>query len=380
MKKSYILAVLVFLCAVFAGCGNKVEYTYKTINKDTEVMILGITDTEGVTDLEIPAEIGGLPVTTIEMGAFADFEELKSVKLPSTLETIGVASFGNCISLTNVEFKEGLKEISEHAFSGCIRLGSPEFPEGLEKIGNYAFNGCAAIRRLKLPESVTEVGSYAFKGCTSLKSIETMGSIEELFAGTFMDCTALENINYPEMLKAIYEQVFSGCTSIKTLTDFPEKLGVIGKAFENCTGLTAVEIPAGVHNISYEAFAGSLNIQTIKVSDNNKYYTSKDINGNEMNVLICMSDRWQLYDVGLSMPIPDGVDFAIPEGVEGVYKHALDTCKDATSILLPESFGWASTLGVFTELPNVTSIHGKAGSPVEKAVEMISGKTFVVTE
>lgn len=357
MKRKYMLVALAFLCITFMSCGNKVEYMYKTINDNTEVMILGLVDTEGVTSLVIPSEIGGLPVTAIEMGAFADLEELKSVKLPSTLDTIGIASFSGCTSLAEIEFNEGLKKIDGHAFYGCT-----------------------AIKRLELPESVTELGAYAFKGCTSLKHIESMGSIKEIFKGTFMDCTSLEKIKYPQELSKISIQAFSGCTSIKELINLPEMLTAIySNAFENCLGLTAIEIPAGVDNISPDAFAGSFNIQTIKVSDNNRFFTSKDINGNEMNVLIDTEDEWRLLEVGAAMPMPEGVDFAIPEGAKTAFEHAFDTCKGAKSIKLPQSYAWSSTLVIFNYLPEITTVHGKAGSPAEAAVKMMK-RTFVATE
>lgn len=381
MRRIYVILILLLSCLIFTACGNKADYIYKTINDNTEVIILGIVDTEGIADLVIPAELGGLPVTEIEMGAFTDCAEIRSIELPSTLRNIGVAAFSGCTSLKDIKFNEDLKEISDYAFYGCVNMSNLKFPDKLEKIGNYAFDGCASIRKLKLPESCTRVGSYAFRGCTLLGTIESLGSIVTISEGAFMNCTGLKNINYPQTLKDIYTKAFSGCSSIGELVGLPETFTSIQScAFENCVGLISVEIPKDTNNISQDAFAGSINIRTIEVNEDNIFFTSKDINGNEMNVLIKLKNAWSLLEVGTEMPIPEGVDFMIPEGVYTLFEHALDNCQDATSVELPNSFGKAATFTLFKYLPELTTVYGKAGSPAEAAVSVMKGKTFIVTE
>ena len=50
------------------------------------------------TDLAIPSEIGGYPVTAIGDGAFAS-APITSVTVPSGVESIGYYAFGSCASL-----------------------------------------------------------------------------------------------------------------------------------------------------------------------------------------------------------------------------------------------------------------------------------------
>ena len=57
-------------------------------------------------------------MTTIGMGAFAQMNSLKRVKLPATLTEIGQEAF-RATALTDIEIPEGVTTIGESAFAQC---------------------------------------------------------------------------------------------------------------------------------------------------------------------------------------------------------------------------------------------------------------------
>jgi len=122
-------------------------------------------------DVEIPAEIDGLPVTAIKSGAFASCK-VTSVKIPDTVRTIGEKAFAVCKNLTSVNIPKGVEVIPDEAFLNCYNLKEIKLPSTVKTIGTRAFYECEKINSLNIPESVSEIGEMAFYGCKSVKVLE----------------------------------------------------------------------------------------------------------------------------------------------------------------------------------------------------------------
>ncbi|MDE6425046.1 MAG: leucine-rich repeat domain-containing protein [Ruminococcus sp.] len=85
-------------------------------------------------------------VTKIGAGAFGPFfgdnENLISVTLPDSVETIDEYAFNDCRNLERINIPENLKTIGKYAFKGCENLtGELILPESVEYIGERAFYG-----------------------------------------------------------------------------------------------------------------------------------------------------------------------------------------------------------------------------------------------
>ncbi|MDE6746350.1 MAG: leucine-rich repeat domain-containing protein, partial [Oscillospiraceae bacterium] len=87
----------------------------------------------------VPAEIDGLPVTVLEEYAFGGNETLTRVELPDSLITIGVSAFAFCKNLKSVVIPENVSEIGEEAFYSCESLESVSIPKNVSEIGEDAF-------------------------------------------------------------------------------------------------------------------------------------------------------------------------------------------------------------------------------------------------
>lgn len=98
--------------------------------------------------VEVPAEMGGAPVTNIGFYAFEAKYDLVGVVLPDTVTTI-----------------------SEFAFSDCVKLSSINIPDGVTEIQRGAFAACTSLTEITLPASVAAVREEAFTGCVNLIGI-----------------------------------------------------------------------------------------------------------------------------------------------------------------------------------------------------------------
>ena len=137
-------------------------------------------------NLEIPAEIDGLPVTAVGRRAFVNMTGFDSIHLPETVTRIGELAFANsytriylsdgvtlipyqAVSDTNiVHIPSGVRAIGEHALSSNWELESLELPEGLERIESFAISNWVPLQSATLPRSLTYVDAAAFMDCPNL--------------------------------------------------------------------------------------------------------------------------------------------------------------------------------------------------------------------
>lgn len=76
-------------------------------------------------------------------GAFENYKNITSVKIPSSVELIDDNSFRGCTNLTKIELSEGLKRIGYMAFADCEKVrGDLVLPSTLLSITGWAFHKC----------------------------------------------------------------------------------------------------------------------------------------------------------------------------------------------------------------------------------------------
>ena len=172
-----------------------------------EATIISYADCLG-DSIIIPSSLGGYPVTTIEMYAFADNTTIKRVTIPDSVKVIGNSAFKGCKNLQTVEFSPCLVSIGNSSFSGCESLRYIELPETVTSIGNSAFNGCRSLISAYLPSSLTNLGMYAFYSCQNLEVIRMPSSLQTIKENTFYNCFALDYIEIPSNLTKIEKGAF----------------------------------------------------------------------------------------------------------------------------------------------------------------------------
>lgn len=158
--------------------------------------------------VDIPASIGGVPVTAIGANAFYGHSYLYYVTIPEGVSDIGDNAFESTYHLSWVDFPSTLKNIGRSAF-GSYRGYSVEFPEGLEQIGEEAFSYAALYNGIYLPEGLKTIGNRAFcnSGASEVYFPATIESIgDEAFADTYVNYLCFEGKELPH----ISESAFNG--------------------------------------------------------------------------------------------------------------------------------------------------------------------------
>ncbi len=264
-------------------------------------------------ELIIPAEIEGLPVTSIGYNAFSGCTNLTNVTIPNSVTSIdryafygtalyndsanwengvfyigdilieandGLSGdyairpgtriinelvFDNCTGLTGVTIPNSVTEIGRMAFYGCTSLTSVVIPNSVTEISENTFSGCTGITSVTIENGVTEIGGNSFNGCINLTDITIPNSVTEIGDEAFYGCTNLKNVNIPKGVTEIGRSAFEGCTGLTSLTIENGVTEIGDSMFKNCTGITNVIIPSSVTEIGISAFSGCIGLTSVTI-------------------------------------------------------------------------------------------------------------------
>lgn len=242
----------------FQGCTNLSDITIPDIDAST---IHTVFDGAAITSVTIAEG-----VTSIADGAFMEWEDLISVKLPSTLTRIGahafemcsslaeivipesvtyigLGAFKNCSDLTRVKLPSSTTTILTDTFAGCGSLSEINIPSGLISIGSYAFECCHNLPNIVLPATVTEIGSSAFSSC-DFTTFSIPQGVTSIQYGTFYDCSYLSSIRIPDSVESIDMHAFYSCESLTSVVIPGSVTRIENGAFQDCAGLSYVTVHA----------------------------------------------------------------------------------------------------------------------------------------
>ena len=118
--------------------GGVDTYTFMLLDDGT-VELTAFSTTASAAKAVIPSTAQGHPVTSIGIGAFANCDKLKTVKLPDSVTSVGAGAFGYCSQLTTVNLGNSVVSIGESAFTFCESMKKLTIPQSIEEIGHGAF-------------------------------------------------------------------------------------------------------------------------------------------------------------------------------------------------------------------------------------------------
>ena len=143
-------------------CFNSIESGLKSGKiPSNDYAIAGLSNvviTRAPTDVVIPSEIQGYPVTSIGGSAFSN-NSLTSVVIPNSVTSIGEDAFSNN-SLTSVVIPNSVTSIGEFAFSNNS-LTSVVIPNSVTSIGEFAFED-NPLTSITIENTSTTIGDCAF--------------------------------------------------------------------------------------------------------------------------------------------------------------------------------------------------------------------------
>ncbi|MBE7077128.1 MAG: leucine-rich repeat domain-containing protein [Clostridiales bacterium] len=327
----------------------------------------------------------GEGVTEIAKAAFANATGLKSIVLPSTLQTIkqntfkncdnlmqiyggnGVTAiekkaFKNCYSLENVNFKS-LQRIENGAFAGCRMLNDLGDIDDLQYIGEGAFESCSNLQTITLPAGITSISPDTFKD-SGLQYVE-MANVGNISSRAFKDCSELIEIQGLENVTLIEKQAFSGCERLSAIR-LSNNLTEIGKkAFEDCDSLKEATIPTSVQKMGRRVFEDCNSLESLsmpfigKTRDKSKWYSLNYTIASrkeEGRLTVELTDMSVIHSGAFkSCSIVDHIVFG--EGVTEIAKSAFADASGLQSIVLPSTIQTIKK-NTFKDCHHLTSVIG----------------------
>ena len=191
------------------------------------------------------------------------YNGLKSIQLPSTLEHIDSFAFEYCGELTEITFPPGLLSIGDYAFENCRSLKNTQLPASLNSVGWYGFSYCLGLTEFSIPEGVTHLHGGLFKGCKNLEKIsipESVSAIDgDVFAGTaWLKARKKESQFVIVNGLLIHGKPENGVVNVPDTVNY-----VTDKAFFHQSKIKKVIIPDGVTVSSHSVFKGCTNLTCI---------------------------------------------------------------------------------------------------------------------
>ncbi|MBO4577271.1 MAG: leucine-rich repeat protein, partial [Paludibacteraceae bacterium] len=238
-----------------------------------------------------------LPSTLQSIGADAFYGSgLKAITIPAGVTTMGGQAFQNCDKLTSLTLEEGLTSIGTSAFANCTALPEVTIPESMQTISSGAFTGCTNltkvtvlsstwvgetkssssitkqaiggyVRELILGDQITTIGKYAFSGLDSLRSVTLPANLEIVGIEAFSSCKKLQSITLPSTVTTLGNYAFNGCTALDSIRLNEGLLRIGAQVFYQCTSLQRVTLPSSLIGINGTSFYGCTGLTEMTLPD-----------------------------------------------------------------------------------------------------------------
>ena len=364
--------------------------TYDGIEyKVVELESYGFSYLTGITSATVSEGI-----VTLGHHSFAESENLESLSLPSTLQSVAELSsyewqlhIYNCLKVKSITIADGNAEVS--SYDGAVysadqktllyipyaktsisfppkvtkfqqncgwesALESLTIPESVTAIPRSCFSRCKNLRTVTFHPGVTTIDFSAFAGCTGLTDLQLPENLVNLAEGAFSDCTSLTSVTIPDVVVRVKGEAgeaeaspFSGCTALTEIKFNPTtKMQAIPPHFYDRTGIKEVTVPEGIVKIGLYAFGENVErvhfsstVQTLPNTDNTYFFLGdglKEITVDESNPYFTSIDGMLMSaDASRLLAYPpkkDGAEYAIPASVTEIGKSAFMNVTNLSSI------------------------------------------------
>ena len=183
-----------------------------------------------------------IPEGTTSIGAYAfyNYDLLREITIPASVQSIGVQAFEGCDNLEVINFRDTTDRwldmyrpnnrkvvctddtilssgnSSEVTYvvmeSGLLRIG------GIGPITNKQWsNYNEVITRVEIGSGITEIGDYTFAYLRNLTSVSIPDTVTSIGNSAFSECLAMKSVFIPASVQSIGDYAFRYCNNLRTI-------------------------------------------------------------------------------------------------------------------------------------------------------------------
>ena len=231
------------------------------ITEDDHVVITGCK--MEASSVEIPASIGGLPVTVINDYAFNGCE-LSSVKIPDSVKSIGNWSFAMCANLKSVTIPESVESIGIRAFELCSALTEVNFPDKRIELSSRVFDDTPWIAEQRKKDPLVVINGDLIDAQTAKGDVVIPSTVKYVSPSAFHRNENITSVVFPSSVKLLNDSTFFQCSNLVS-ADVRYVTSIDGFAFAGCNKLTDVKLSGKLTSVNSYAFADNTAKATITV-------------------------------------------------------------------------------------------------------------------
>ncbi len=236
------LLCIALIVTCFAGCAAKTDEKLEYEIVGNTVKITGYTDSTTRTEVTVPDEIEGLPVTEIADFSLFNAESLQTIRIGKNVNTIGEWAMTNnqrlqefvvdennesFCSVDGVLYSKDMKTliyfppakgIEFNKYGESQNTTQYAIADGVETIRTKAFYKCYYVDQITIPDSVTRIEEKAFHRTSALTALDLPANLEFIGKDAFAYCEQIESVTIPATIQEIQEYAFFNCKGMKTVT------------------------------------------------------------------------------------------------------------------------------------------------------------------
>lgn len=221
---------------------------------------------KSATEVIIPDDILGVPITAIRYMSFYNCSNLTSVSIGNNVTKIGSNAFYKCGSLEKITIPNSVTVIENSAFQDCESLTNMCLPNNITNISNFLFSGCSNLETITLPNDLISIDNYAFKDCISLTNITIPTNVKKIDTGSFNGCSNLEEIILNDNIENIGDYAFSGCLMLESII-LPAKLKNIGNSTFSSSGIKSIKFGENIKTIGSMCFLSCKSLDDVYIKN-----------------------------------------------------------------------------------------------------------------
>lgn len=303
--------------------------------------------------------------------AFAELDNLRTIKLPNSVTHIGDCAFLRCKSLESIHIPDSVQFIGYQAFAECsslrrfdssfasedgrclvinnvlvavapCELEELHIPQGVISIAGGAFASCPGLKSISLPDSLVSFPLTCFTRCTNLESLFSKYASEDnksiIIDNKLILCIENNNELYsiPSGVNVIGVGAFGRNQKLVEIHLPPSVTRIEAGAFAGCSSLQEIHLQPGVESIGYGAFMQCKSLKSIVLPDTVRTLGASSFNGCEALTCIEISNALERIESETFMNCSSLIFVSIPDSVVFIGEHTFENCKELEAIKLPQ--------------------------------------------